>query len=169
MNNSRSQTKIRRTQQVNLLAEQRYLRSKGIIMESDNDFMECFNKLGLAMDQIPQSCMSIQTKEDFLSCRNEINQFVLNSKQNLVPKLSEFFICMEGKAQNAGIFNAEMDSDDNDIKELEDKKIVAINFFTEDEDKELLERLLSAETLDEFYEILDEEDQELPDDPDEGK
>jgi len=34
MNNSRSQTKIRKTQQVNLLVEQRYLKQKGLLFNN---------------------------------------------------------------------------------------------------------------------------------------
>ena len=34
MSNSRSQTKIRKTQQVNLLAEQRYFRQKNLLFEN---------------------------------------------------------------------------------------------------------------------------------------
>ena len=100
MNNSRSQTKIRKTQTLNLVAEQRYLKNKGLLRESSDDFMECFDQLGLTMDQLPARCMSITTKEDFVACKNEINQFVMQSKQNLVPMLQKFFTCMEGKAQN---------------------------------------------------------------------
>ena len=76
MNNSRSQTKIRRTQQVNLLAEQRYLIQKGLITENIDDFMECFDSFGLTIDQIPQSCMSVTNKEDFINCRREINMAI---------------------------------------------------------------------------------------------
>ena len=167
MNNSRSQTKIRKTQSLNLIAEQRYLKNKGLLRESSDDFMECFDQLGLTRDQLPAQCMSITTKEDFIACKNEINQFVMQSKQNLVPMLQKFFTCMEGKAQNMGILldtnnTTELDLEDED--ELESKKTLAQELFSEEEYADLLERLLAAETLEEFYTILDEEGESLPED-----
>ena len=167
MNNSRSQTKIRKTQSLNLIAEQRYLKNKGLLRESSDDFMECFEQLELTMDQLPAQCMSITTKEDFIACKNEINQFVMQSKQNLVPRLEKFFTCMEGKAQNMGILldtnnTTELDLEDED--ELESKKTLAQELFSEEEYAELLERLLAAETIEEFYAILDEEGETLPED-----
>ena len=167
MNNSRSQTKIRKTQSLNLIAEQRYLKNKGLLRESSDDFMECFDQLELTMDQLPAQCMSITTKEDFIACKNEINQFVMQSKQNLVPMLQKFFTCMEGKAQNMGILldtnnTTELDLEDED--ELESKKTLAQELFSEEEYADLLERLLAAETLEEFYAILDEEGETLPED-----
>ena len=165
MNNSRSQTKIRKTQSLNLIAEQRYLKNKGLLRESSDDFMECFDQLELTMEQLPARCVSITTKEDFVSCKDEINQFVIQSKQNLVPKLQKFFTCMEGKAQNMGILfdtnnTTELDLEDED--ELESKKTLAQELFSEEEYADLLERLLAAETLEEFYAILDEEGEVLP-------
>ena len=167
MNNSRSQTKIRKTQTLNLVAEQRYLKNKGLLRESSDDFMECFDQLGLTMDQLPARCMSITTKEDFVACKNEINQFVMQSKQNLVPMLQKFFTCMEGKAQNMGILfdtnnTTELDLEDED--ELESKKTLAQELFSEEVYADLLERLLAAVTLEEFYAILDEEGETLPED-----
>ena len=167
MNNSRSQTKIRKTQSLNLIAEQRYLKNKGLLRESSDDFMECFEQLELTMGQLPAQCMSITTKEDFIACKNEINQFVMQSKQNLVPRLEKLFTCMEGKAQNMGILldtnnTTELDLEDED--ELESKKTLAQELFSEEEYADLLERLLAAETLEEFYAILDEEGETLPED-----
>lgn len=102
MNNSRSQTKIRRTQQVNLLAEQRYLIQKGLITENIDDFMECFDSFGLTIEQIPQSCMSVTNKEDFINCRKEINMAIM--KMNRSNELSPLLTCLETKAQNLGLF-----------------------------------------------------------------
>lgn len=165
MNNSRSQTKIRKTQSLNLIAEQRYLKNKGLLRESSDDFMECFDQLGLTMDQLPARCMSITTKEDFVACKNEINQFVMQSKQNLVPMLQKFFTCMEGKAQNMGILFDTNNTTELDLEdELESKKTLAQELFSEEEYADLLERLLAAETLEEFYAILDEEGETLPED-----
>jgi hypothetical protein len=148
MNNSRSQTKIRKTQTLNLVAEQRYLKNKGLLRESSDDFMECFDQLGLTMDQLPARCMSITTKEDFVACKNEINQFVMQSKQNLVPMLQKFFTCMEGKAQNMGILFDTNNTTELDLEdELESKKTLAQELFSEEEYADLLERLLAAETL----------------------
>jgi hypothetical protein len=98
MNNSRSQTKIRRTQQVNLLAEQRYLIQKGLITENIDDFMECFDAQGLSMDQIPQSCKSISNKEEFVKCKNDINTAMVS-----MESFESLFVCLETKAQNLGI------------------------------------------------------------------
>ena len=152
---------------MNLIAEQRYLKNKGLLRESSDDFMECFDQLELTMEQLPARCVSITTKEDFVSCKDEINQFVIQSKQNLVPKLQKFFTCMEGKAQNMGILfdtnnTTELDLEDED--ELESKKTLAQELFSEEEYADLLERLLAAETLEEFYTILDEEGESLPED-----
>ena len=91
----------------------------------------------------------------------------MQSKQNLVPRLEKFFTCMEGKAQNMGILldtnnTPELDLEDED--ELESKKTLAQELFSEEEYADLLERLLAAETLEEFYAILDEEGETLPED-----
>ena len=127
--------------------------------------MECFDQLGLTMDQLPARCMSITTKEDFVSCKDEINQFVMQSKQNLVPMLQKFFTCMEGKAQNMGILFDTNNTTELDLEdELESKKTLAQELFSEEEYADLLERLLAAETLEEFYAILDEEGETLPED-----
>ena len=150
---------------MNLIAEQRYLKNKGLLRESSDDFMECFDQLGLTMDQLPARCMSITTKEDFVACKNEINQFVMQSKQNLVPMLQKFFTCMEGKAQNMGILFDTNNTTELDLEdELESKKTLAQELFSEEEYADLLERLLAAETLEEFYAILDEEGETLPED-----
>jgi len=73
---------------------------------------------------------------------------------------------LETKAQNSGIFiditdPLELDTED----ELEDKKNLAKELFSEEEYSGLLERLLAAETLEEFYDILDEEGQTLEPNP----
>ena len=103
MNNSRSQTKIRRTQQVNLLAEQRYLIQKGLITENIDDFMECFDAQGLSMDQIPQSCKSISNKEEFVKCKNDINTAMVSMERPSGQSFESLFVCLETKAQNLGI------------------------------------------------------------------
>lgn len=164
MNNSRSQTKIRKIQSVNLIAEQRYLKNKGLLKENIDDFMQCFDQFGLTPDQIPQSCMAITTKDDFISCKNEINLAMM--KMNRSGELQPLLSCLETKAQNSGIFiditdPLELDTED----ELEDKKNLAKELFSEEEYSDLLERLLAAETLEEFYDILDEEGQTLEPNP----
>lgn len=104
MNNSRSQTKIRKTQQVNLLAEERYLRQKGLLSESTlEDFMECFDAQGLTMDQIPQSCRSITNKEEFVKCKNDINTAMVSMGRPSGQSFESLFVCLETKAQNLGI------------------------------------------------------------------
>jgi hypothetical protein len=102
MNNSRSQTKIRKTQQVNLIAEQRYLKQKGLLTENIDVFMECFDTFGLTIDQIPQSCMSVTNKEEFLNCRKEINLAIM--RMNKSNELTPLLTCLETKAQNLGLF-----------------------------------------------------------------
>ena len=104
MSNSRSQTKIRKTQQVNLLAEERYLRQKGLLSESTiEDFMECFDANGLTMDQIPQSCKSINNKEEFVKCKNDINTAMVSMGKPSGQSFESLFSCLETKAQNLGL------------------------------------------------------------------
>jgi hypothetical protein len=104
MSNSRSQTKIRKTQQVNLLAEERYLRQKGLLSESTiEDFMECFDANGLTMDQIPQSCKSINNKEEFVKCKNDINTAMVSMGRPSGQSFESLFSCLETKAQNLGL------------------------------------------------------------------
>jgi hypothetical protein len=104
MSNSRSQTKIRKTQQVNLLAEERYLRQKGLLSESTiEDFMECFDANGLTMDQIPQSCKSINNKEEFVKCKNDINTAMVSMVKPSGQSFESLFSCLETKAQNLGL------------------------------------------------------------------
>jgi hypothetical protein len=105
MSNSRSQTKIRKTQQVNLLAEERYLKQKGLLFESTlEDFMECFDAHGLTMDQIPQSCRSINNKEEFVECKNDINTAMVSMGRPSGQSFESLFACLETKAMNLGIF-----------------------------------------------------------------
>jgi hypothetical protein len=104
MSNSRSQTKIRKTQQVNLLAEERYLRQKGLLSESTiEDFMECFDANGLTMDQIPQSCRSINNKEEFVKCKNDINTAMVSMGRPSGQSFESLFVCLETKAMNLGL------------------------------------------------------------------
>jgi hypothetical protein len=105
MSNSRSQTKIRKTQQVNLIAEQRYLKQKGLLFESTTeDFMECFEEQGLTMSQIPQSCNSITNKEEFVRCKNDINTAMVSMGRPSGQSFESLFACLETKAQNLGLF-----------------------------------------------------------------
>lgn len=103
---SRSQTKIKRTQQVNLLAEQRYLKQKSLLTEAEtSDFLLCFEKLGYSEMDIPEPCKVITTKEEFLTCRT----FVMNSLHKMSTTTptnvyNEFFTCMTTKATELGLF-----------------------------------------------------------------
>ena len=55
--NSRSQTKIRRIQQTNLLAEERYLKSKGLLYEGpQEDILKCFTDNQVDLSMIPSTC-----------------------------------------------------------------------------------------------------------------
>jgi hypothetical protein len=55
--NSRSQTKIRKIQQTNLLAEERYLKTKGLLYEgSQEDVLKCFTDNEVDVSLIPPSC-----------------------------------------------------------------------------------------------------------------
>lgn len=166
MNNSRSQTKIRKIQSVNLIAEQRYLKNKGLLKENINDFKDCFYRFGLSDDEIPQSCRSITNREEFVKCKNDINTALVSMGRPSGQSFESLFTCLETKAINLGIFiditdPLELDTED----ELEDKKNLAKELFSEEEYSDLLKRLLAAETLEEFYDILDEEGQTLDPNP----
>jgi hypothetical protein len=101
MNNSRSQTKIRKTQQVNLIAEQRYLKQKGLLSESIDDFFECFDSFGLTMDQVPQSCKMVTNKDEFTTCKNDINSAMM--QMGRPSGFEKLFTCLETRAQNLGL------------------------------------------------------------------
>ena len=65
--NSRSQTKIRKIQQINLLAEERYLKTKGLLYEGpQEDILKCFTDNGVDQTMIPPSCT--ETKFDITTC-----------------------------------------------------------------------------------------------------
>jgi hypothetical protein len=65
--NSRSQTKIRKIQQINLLAEERYLKTKGLLYEGpQEDILKCFTDNGVDQTMIPPSCT--ETKFDITAC-----------------------------------------------------------------------------------------------------
>lgn len=65
--NSRSQTKIRKIQQTNLLAEERYLKSKGLLYEGpQEDILKCFTDNGVDQSMIPTSCSG--TTFDITAC-----------------------------------------------------------------------------------------------------
>jgi len=66
--NSRSQTKIRKIQQTNLLIEERYLKSKGLLYEGpQEDILECFTEHGVDESMIPPSCVG-GDKFDITAC-----------------------------------------------------------------------------------------------------
>ena len=99
MNNSRSQTKIRKTQQVNLLAEQRYFRQKSLITENmDNLFLECFYNYGLLDTEIPTSCKSVTNMVEFNKCKNDINSAILKKGLNIGTPETTLFSCLEQNA-----------------------------------------------------------------------
>ena len=83
MSNSRSQTKIRKTQQVNLLAEQRYFRQKNLLFENIEEFQECFDSFGLTNENIPESCKSVTNRDEFIECKNEINLAIKGMGSNI--------------------------------------------------------------------------------------
>ena len=60
--NSRSQTKIRKIQQTNLLAEERYLKAKRLLKENPEGGIETC--LTTAEIEIPSECSSTYTPED---------------------------------------------------------------------------------------------------------
>ena len=65
MSNSRSQTKIRKTQQVNLLAEQRYFRQKNLLFENIEEFQECFDSFGLTNEKKYASTLILEQGDSF--------------------------------------------------------------------------------------------------------
>jgi hypothetical protein len=69
--NSRSQTKIRKIQQTNLLAEERYLKTKGLLYEgSQEEVLKCFTDNGVEESLIPDSCKTkgVGQKFDITAC-----------------------------------------------------------------------------------------------------
>jgi len=69
--NSRSQTKIRKIQQTNLLAEERYLKTKGLLYEGpQEDIQECFTNNEVDVSLIPPSCnpQGVGQKFDVTAC-----------------------------------------------------------------------------------------------------
>ena len=68
--NSRSQTKIRKIQQINLLAEERYLKTKGLLYEgSQEDVLKCFTDNGVEESLMPPSCNpGVGQKFDITAC-----------------------------------------------------------------------------------------------------
>lgn len=74
---NRSQTKIRKVQQVNLLSEQRYLKSKGLINEGPmEDIQKCFSDAGLDINQFSACTPSNVADQqiDVKACINQIQQ-----------------------------------------------------------------------------------------------
>ena len=106
MSNSRSQTKIRKTQQVNLLAEQRYFRQKNLLFENIEEFQECFDSFGLTNENIPESCKSVTNRDEFIECKNEINLAIKGMGSN-ISEFNELFTCLEGKASSLGFLSSE--------------------------------------------------------------
>ena len=106
MLNSRSQTKIRKTQQVNLLAEQRYFRQKNLLFENIEEFQECFDSFGLTNENIPESCKSVTNRDEFIECKNEINLAIKGMGSN-ISELNELFTCLEGKASSLGYLTSQ--------------------------------------------------------------
>jgi hypothetical protein len=69
--NSRSQTKIRKIQQINLLAEERYLKTKGLLYEGpQEEVLKCFTDNGVEESLIPDSCnpKGVGQKFDITAC-----------------------------------------------------------------------------------------------------
>ena len=65
--NSRSQTKIRKIQQINLLAEERYLKTKGLLYEGpQEEVQKCFADNDVDQSMIPASCSG--TTFDITAC-----------------------------------------------------------------------------------------------------
>jgi len=69
--NSRSQTKIRKIQQTNLLVEERYLKTKGLLYEGPQDeILKCFTDNEVDTNLIPPSCnpQGVGQKFDITAC-----------------------------------------------------------------------------------------------------
>jgi hypothetical protein len=67
------------------------------------DSMECFDANGLTIDQIPQSCKSITNKDEFVSCKNDINTAMVSMGRPSGSSFESLFVCLETKAMNLGI------------------------------------------------------------------
>ena len=84
--NSRSQTKIRKTQQLNLIAEQRYFANKSLLKE---DVSKCFEDAGIDLDDCP-ACKPLPGQNpDIMKCMQELQS------QNIDPTLvTSVITCM---------------------------------------------------------------------------
>ena len=84
--NSRSQTKIRKTQQLNLIAEQRYFANKSLLKE---DVSKCFEDAGINLDDCP-ACKPLPGQNpDIMKCMQE-----LQSKNIDPTKITSVITCM---------------------------------------------------------------------------
>lgn len=84
--NSRSQTKIRKTQQLNLIAEQRYFANKSLLKE---DVSKCFKDTGINLADCP-NCNPLPGQDpDIMKCVEELKS------QNIDPTLvTSVITCM---------------------------------------------------------------------------
>jgi hypothetical protein len=96
MNNSRSKTKIRRIQDINILSEQRYLKSKNSLNEQSNEpnpkqYLECLMNIFGDFSNIPTSCTGTifpPKAPDIRGCIGEL-------KKKFPDKIEEFATCAE--------------------------------------------------------------------------
>lgn len=95
---NRSQTKIRKVQQVNLLSEQRYLKSKGLINEGPmEDIQKCFSDAGLDINQF-SACKPSNVADqqiDPQACIKQIQQKAQDPTMG--PKVISVVTCATSK------------------------------------------------------------------------
>jgi len=100
--NTRSQSKIRQTQQLNLLSEQRYFANKSLVKE---DVQRCFKDTGIDLEKCP-SCKASpipgQTP-DLAKCKEELEK-ELKNQQIDTTKVTSILACIT-KELGIGINN----------------------------------------------------------------
>lgn len=97
--NSRSQSKIRNTNKANILAEQRYLKSKNLIREN-NDLTQCFTDAGLDVSNFSYCISSGTMGPDRDKCIEQIKNTITDTE-----KLKELMTCASTKIDLGDIIN----------------------------------------------------------------
>ena len=95
---NRSYSKIRKTQQVNLLAEQRYLASKGLLKEeSIDDITTCFSNAGLDVNDFT-SCVPSKVADQQVNIQACIKQIQEKASDPTIGlKVTQVIACLTSK------------------------------------------------------------------------
>lgn len=85
--NSRSQTKIKKIQQTNLLVEERYLKSKGLLYETpQEDILKCFTDNSVDLSMIPSTCTG--GTPNITSCVTDLQTVIKNMPEDKKIKMT---------------------------------------------------------------------------------